>query len=210
MCCIRMLRGVSSSLWFVLVVGRQEAARFMKKANAKSTKTISQNTPQEQDLAKHAAALFQQLEKERGKSTISMNEAVKGYPTHPVILAAEPQVHVEFVRQVVADYAKRGKSKGRIDMISAWFHDLAVPVGAEAVARQLMRKRLPFTDRMLAEMVVQIGAMDFVTFAPVLEQLVRELEKRKAEGILSSKVRKGLPKVVKGLLVKGWSKDEKE
>jgi hypothetical protein len=56
----------------------------------------------------------------------------------------------------------------------------------------------------------QIGGMDFVTFAPVLEPLVRKLEKRKAERMLSSKVRKWLPKVVKGLLVKGWSEDEKD
>ena len=44
-----------------------------------------------------------------------------------------------------------------------------------------MRRRLPFTDAMLAEMVEPIGQMDFVTFAPVLEPLVRELEKRAAE-----------------------------
>ena len=182
----------------------------MNKTKAKQPKPNSQTVAQGQDPARQAVALFQKLEQERGKSTISLNTAVKGYSTRALILAAEPEVHVEFVRQVVADIAKRGKSTGKIGMISAWFHDLTVPYGAEEMAKQLMRRRLPFTDAALAEMVEQIGRMDFVTFAPVLEPLVRELEKRSAEGALSSKVRKGLPKVIKGLLVKGWSADEKE
>jgi hypothetical protein len=63
---------------------------------------------------------------------------------------------------------------------------------------------------MLVETTEQIGQMDFVTFAPVLEPLVRELEKRAAEGVLSPKVRKLLSRVMNGLLVKGWTEEEKE
>jgi hypothetical protein len=150
------------------------------------------------------------LEQERGTDTISLGKAVEGYSARAAIVAAGPAVQVAFVRQVVATFARLGKSKGKIPEVSAWFHSLKVPYGAEEVARQLMRRRLLFMDAMLAEMVEQIGQMDFITFAPVLEPLVRELEKRAAEGVLSPKIRKVLPRVMNGLLVKGWSEDQKE
>jgi hypothetical protein len=52
--------------------------------------------------------------------------------------------------------------------------------------------------------------MDFITFAPVLEPLVRELEKRAAEGAMSPTLRRLLPRVMNGLLVKGWTEEEKD
>jgi hypothetical protein len=161
-------------------------------------------TPQHESLA---AALLTQIELERGKSTLSLGTAVKGYSTRAAIMAAAPEVQVAFVRQVVAIIARMGKSKKKIDLIDAWFHDNKVPSGAEEVARQLLRRRLPFTGDMLAELFEQIGGMDFITFAPALEPLVRELEKRTAEGKLPPRIRKALPRVVKGLLVEGWSEE---
>jgi hypothetical protein len=176
------------------------------------TATPSTAKPPEgwQDPEIEAANLFRQLEQERGTDAISLGKAVKGYSARAAIVAAEPAVRVAFVRQVVATFVRLGKSTGKIPMVSAWFNDTKVPFGAEEVAKQLMRRRLPFTDAMLAEMVEQIGQMDFVTFAPVLEPLVRELEKRAAEGALSPNLRKLLPQVVNGLLVKGWTAEEKE
>lgn len=179
----------------------------------KKTKA-SQATPPNAATTQHAetqaAALFKNLEKERGTDTLSLGKAVKGYSTRATLMAADPAVQVAFVRHVVATIAKLGKTKGKIPTGSAWFHDLKVPYGAEEVARQLMRRRLPFSDAMLAEMIEQIGQMDFITFAPVLDPLVRELEKRAAEGALSPKVRKHLPHVMNGLLVKGWTLEDKE
>jgi hypothetical protein len=177
---------------------------------SKATQTSSRSAGAPEDPESHAAALFQQLEKQRGTDTISLGKAVKGYSTRAAIMAADPAVQVAFVGQVVATFARLGKSKGKIPMVTAWFHNPKVPWGAEEVARQLMRRRLPFTDAMLAEMVEQIGQMDFISAAPVLEPLVRELEKRAAEGVLSPKVRKLLPRVLNGLLVKGWTAEEKE
>jgi hypothetical protein len=162
------------------------------------------------DFEKQADLLFQKLEQERGKDSLSLSKAVKGYSTRADIFAADPAVQVAFVRQVVATIAKLGKSTGKIPELTAWFHDLSVPYGAEEVARQLLRRRLPFTDAMLAEMIEQIGGMDFITFAPVLEPLVRELEKRKAEGVLPAPIRKGLPRILKALLVKGWPAEARE
>jgi hypothetical protein len=151
-----------------------------------------------------ASALLKQLEQERGQDTLSMGTAVKGYSTREKIFEAAPEVQVEFVRLVVATIAKLGKSKGKIPMVSAWFNDLKVPFAAEEVAKQLMRRRLPFTDQMLFEMLEQIGRMDFIGFAPALEPLTRELEKRRKETGLPPKIRKALPRIVNGLLVKGW------
>ena len=169
----------------------------MKKATAKTPSAEAQ-----------AAALMAQLEKERGRATLSLGKAVKVYPTRQKLLDAEPGVQVAFVQRVVATIAKLGKSTGKIPLGSAWFNDLSVPFGAEEVAKQLLRRRLPFTDAMLAEMLEQIGRMDFITFAPALEPLIRELEKRRKEGPLSPRIRKALPRVINGLLVKGWSADE--
>jgi hypothetical protein len=44
-----------------------------------------------------------------------------------------------------------------------------------------------------------------MTFAPVMDQLVRELEKRAADGPLSPRILKAAARVVDGLLVKDWS-----
>jgi hypothetical protein len=180
----------------------------MKKPKVKIT--VPQAEAATQDPETEAANLFQKLEQERGTDTISLGKAVKGYSARAAIVAAEPEVQVAFVRQVVATFARLGKSTGKIPIVSAWFNDLKVPFGADEVAKQLMRRRLPFTDAMLVEMIEQIGKMDFITFAPVLEPLVRELEKRAAEGVLSPKLRKLLPQVMNGLLVKGWTEEEKE
>jgi hypothetical protein len=177
---------------------------------ATATPSFGKPTEGKQDTETEAANLFQKLEQERGTDTISLGKAVKGYSARGAIVAAEPAVQVAFVRQVVATIARLGKSTGKIPMIRAWFHNPKVPWGAEEVARQLMRRRLPFMDAMLAEMVEQIGKMDFISAAPVLEPLVRELEKRAAEGALSPKVRRLLPRVVDRLLVKGWTEEEKE
>src|SRR5215471_7541533 len=136
----------------------------MKKSKTK--KTLTQPARATQDPKIEATALFQQLEQERGTDTISLGKAVKGYSTRAAIMAAEPAVQVAFIRQVVATFARLGKATGKIPMVSAWFNDLKVPFGAEEVAKQLMRRRLPFTDAMLAEMLEQIGQMDFITFAP--------------------------------------------
>ena len=174
----------------------------------KKKKASNPSQPTATTIDAQAAALIQQLELERGQSTLSLNTAVKGYSSRATILGADPEVQVAFVRQVVAIIARMGKAKAKIDLIDAWFHDPKVPSGAEEMARQLLRRRLPFTDAMLAEMFEQIAGMDFVTFAPALEPLVRELEKRAAEGKLPARVRKALPRVVKGLLVEDWSEEE--
>ena len=105
---------------------------------------------------------------------------------------------------MVATIATLGKSTGKIPTFPAWFHDLRVPSGAAEVARQLKRRRLPFTEADLAQMLEQIGQMDFVTFAAVLEPLVRELEKRAAESALSPKLRSLLKRILNGLLVNDW------
>jgi len=77
-----------------------------------------------------------------------------------------------------------------------------------SLSRCLDSQRLPFMDAMPGEKVEQIGQMDFITFAPVLEPLVRELGKRAAERELSPKLRELLPRVMNGLLVKGWTENE--
>ena len=68
----------------------------------------------------------------------------------------------------------------------------------------IMRRRLPFTDEMMAEMLEQISGMDFITFAPVMDQLVRELEKRAGEGPLPPRIRNAAGLIADGLLVKDW------
>jgi hypothetical protein len=182
----------------------------MKNPKPIATKPTKAPQPSLLDPEKQADLLFQKIEQERGKDSISLNKAVKGYSTRADIFAADPAVQVAFVRQVVATIARIGKSTGKIPEVTAWFHDLTVPRGAEEVARQLMRRRLPFNDAMLAGMVEQIGGMDFITFAPVLEPLVRELENRNAEGVLPAPIRKGLPRILNGLLVKGWPAEARE
>jgi hypothetical protein len=181
----------------------------MKTQKGKNGKSNPKSPVQIQDPETQAAALFQKLEQERGNDTISLNTTVKSYPTRLAIFAVEPNVQIEFVRLVVRTIAKLGKSTGKIPMESRWFNDVTIPFGAEEVAKQLMRRRLPFTDPMLAEILQQIGRMDFVTFAPVLEPLVRELKARKKERALSPKLRKLLPRSSMVCLSKGGLRTKK-
>ena len=149
-----------------------------------------------------AIELLDQLQKERGTDVLAT--PVKSRPATKAILAADPGVQVAFVRQVVAVFAKLGGRGRKPPGSHEWFRENDVPGSGEEVAKMILRRRLPFTEEMLAEMLEQIAGMDFVCFAPALEQLVHELEKRAAEGPLSPRIRKGAARVADELLVKNW------
>ncbi len=149
-----------------------------------------------------AAALLDKLTQERGKDILAI--PVKERPTTKALLAAPPELQVAFVRHVVAIFAKIGARTKKKPVAFAWFHGKNVPTAGEEVARLMLRRRLPFTDEIIAEILEQIAGMDFITFAPIMDQLVRELEKRAAEGPLSSRIRKAAGQVADGLLVKDW------
>jgi hypothetical protein len=156
-------------------------------------------------LQTQAALLLVQLQQERGKDILG--KPVKERPTTKTLLAAAPELQVAFVRHVVAAFAKLGARGKKKPGSHEWFRDNHVPNSGEEVSKMLMRKRLPFTEEMLAEMLEQIAGMDFACFAPVMEQLVRELEKRAAEGRLSPRIRKAAARVVDELLVKKWARE---
>lgn len=153
-------------------------------------------------LQTQAAALLEKLQKERGKDVLG--KPVKERPTTKTLLGAPPDLQVAFVRHLVATFAKLGARGKRPSGSNEWFRGKNVPTSGEEVAKMMMRRRLPFTEDMMAEMLEQIAGMDFITFAPVMDQLVRELEKRAAEGALSARIRKAASRVADGLLVKDW------
>jgi hypothetical protein len=153
-------------------------------------------------LQAEAARLLEQLQKERGKDILG--KPAKERPTTKTLLAASPELQVAFVRQVVARFAQLGVRDQKSHGTNEWFRGSGVPAAGEEVAKLIMRKRLPFTEEMIAEMLEQIAGMDFVTFAPVMDQLVRELEKRAGEAPLSPRIRKATAQVIDELLVKHW------
>jgi hypothetical protein len=113
-------------------------------------------------------------------------------------------VRIAFVRHVVETFGKLGARKQEIPAAIAWFHGKGVPEAAERVAQLILRRRLPFSDDILAEMLEQIAGMEFITFAPVLDQLVKELEKRASAGPLTNRIREAAVRIADGLLVKHW------
>ena len=153
-------------------------------------------------LQNQAAALLEKLQKERGKDVLG--KPVKERPTTKTLLAAPPDLQVAFVRHVVALFAEIGARGKKPGGSNEWYRGKNVPTSGEEVAKMMMRRRLPFTDDMVAEILEQIASMDFITFAPVMDQRVRELEKRAAEGALSPRIRKAASRVADGLLVKDW------
>jgi hypothetical protein len=163
-----------------------------------------------EDLKTQAKQWIDQVEKDRNSATLALGKAAKSWPSTKAILTAEPALKVAFVAEVVAIYGTLGVRTGKISSVTAWFHDQNVPSGAEEVARLLLRKRLPFSDGTLAWMFEQIAGMEFVTFAPVLQPLVSELEKRADEKPLTSPIRKALSRVADGLLVKHWKQVDAE
>jgi hypothetical protein len=159
-------------------------------------------------LQSQAAGLLKKLIAERGKDVLA--KPIKQRPTAKALLAAEPELQMAYVCEVVRVFGKLGARKAKRPTDWAWFHEEGVPRGGRELAKMLMRRRLPFGEEMLAEMLEQIAGMDFVTFAPVVEQLVRELEKRAAEAPLSPRIRKAAAGVADGLLVKDWPQADAE
>jgi hypothetical protein len=52
--------------------------------------------------------------------------------------------------------------------------------------------------------------MEFITVAPALEKLIREIERRAEENPLTARIRKPLSRVAAGLLVKHWKQADAE
>jgi hypothetical protein len=162
-------------------------------------------------LQAQAAALLDKLQKERGKDKNAplslpafLARSVKERPTTKTLLSAPPELQAAFVRHVVLVYAKLGARGKKAYGSHEWFRKDNLPTAGEEVAKLIMRRRMPFTDDMIAEMLEQIAAMDFITFAPLTNQLVPELEKRADEAPLPARIRTAAKLVADGLLVKDW------
>src|SRR5262245_24433389 len=120
-------------------------------------------------LQPQAAELLQKLTGERGKDVLA--KPVKERPTAKTLLAAEPELQAAYVYEVVKVFGKLGARKAGKPAANKWFYRKDAPQGSAELAKMLMRRRLPFSEQMLAEMLEQIAGMDFITFAPVVEQL---------------------------------------
>jgi hypothetical protein len=156
-----------------------------------------------------ALEMVELIEKQR-KGASSSGIDAKKLPATATILAAEPELQAAFVECVVARFAKLGARKTKVPVSNAWFHERNVPWGAGEAAKLLLRRRLPFTVEALAEMLEQIAGMDFITAAPPVEGLFRELEKQVAEGSLSSRVCTASRRVADRLLLTHWSAADAE
>ena len=128
--------------------------------------------------------LLKALEAERGGRTLSLGVVTKGMNATQAVMAADPPTQVAFVRHVVGIYAKLGKAKGE------WFRKSSVPsAGAEAV-RLLLRRKLPFTDDILAEMLEQMAKVNYLSLVEYNDQLAMALEKHAAAGSISPRLRR--------------------
>src|SRR5688572_3972768 len=127
-----------------------------KRASAPAARTDVQKTVQE---------FLTALEAERAGRTIRLGVVTKGMNATQAVMAADPHVQVEFVRHVVGIYAKLGKAKGE------WFRKPGVPSAAAEAVRLLLRRKLPFTDDMLAEMFEQMSRVNYLSLVEFREQL---------------------------------------
>ena len=155
-----------------------------------------------------AAKLISQIQKNREDWRLPSEQRSKDKPVEE-LMASAAEVRVAFVQQVVAAFAKLGARNGKPPAGAWWYKNSELPAASEHVAEKVLRKQLPFTDETLTIMFEQIADMDYMTFAPVLEQLVRVLEKRAIKEPLSPRICKALGRVVDGLLVKEWSERER-
>lgn len=150
-----------------------------------------------------ALKLVELIEKQR-RSAGASGAYAKDLPATATVLAAAPELRAAFVECVVAHFAKLGARQAKAPESKGWFHERNVPACAGEVAQLVLRRRLPFTDEAIAEMLEQIAGMDFITFAPAVDGLIRELEKRAAEGPLTARTCNAARLVADGLLVTHW------
>ena len=172
-----------------------------KPSLAKSAPETTQALTKEA-LQTQAAHLLDQLQKECGSNLLGI--PAEAWPTARTLLVAAPELQAAFVRHIVGIYGRLGARGKRRPGSHEWFRDRNAPEGGARAAKRMMRRRLPFTEQELAEMLGEIAGMDFANFAPLLEQLVRELEKRVAEAPLSPRIRKAAGRIADELLVKDW------
>ena len=124
------------------------------------------------DARKRAEDLLRDVEAERAGRTLQLGVFVRGMSATKDVMAADPQVQVEFVRHVVDVYAKLGAAKGE------WFRKPAVPSGGAEVVRLLLRRKLPFTNDVLAELFERMTRVNYLSLVQFNEQLAMALEKR--------------------------------
>jgi hypothetical protein len=162
-------------------------AKTKTKTAAPTAGPTVQKTPDE---------LLKALEAERGGRTLSLGVVTKGMNATQAVMAADPQTQVAFVRHVVGIYAKLGKAKGE------WFRKSSVPsAGAEAV-RLLLRRKLPFTQDMLAEMFEQMARVNYLSLVEFNEQLAMALEKHAAAESLSPRLKRAAKSFADVLVVR--------
>jgi hypothetical protein len=158
------------------------------------------------DAESEARKLVEALEKERGGRTLSLGKVTKAMGAMQQLQSADPQVQAAFVRHIVATYARLGTPKGKSR--PEWFRGKAVPsAGAEAV-RLLLRKKLPFTDEMLAEMFQQMSGVSYLSLVEFNDALARALEQRAKVGPLSPPLRKAAARFADVLAVRHVPKAE--
>lgn len=149
--------------------------------------------------AARAKLLLKALEKERSGTTIYLGKAMKSFPTTKAILDAGPDLQMALVQHVVETFSRLG-AETQPDA-NYWWGDPHLPWGSAEMADKLLRRRLPFSDQDLAEMLEKLARIGLLTTAvvPCVEKLVAEVERRGGERPLAPGLLKAVGRIADGL-----------
>lgn len=157
-------------------------------------------------LKSKAKTLVQKLEQERAGRTLMMNQVVKTQSTTPIVMASEPALQAAIVEYVVETYAKLGTPKGK--KITEWFRDNAVPTAGANVVRLLLRRQLPFTDAMFANMFEKLARTSFLSLVEFNEQLAGAFQKHAVKNVISARLRKAAARYADAISLRRRTKAE--
>jgi hypothetical protein len=139
-------------------------------------------------LKTKAAALVNQLEKQRAGQTLMLYKVVKTQQATPAILTAEPELKAAFVEHVVDLFARLGTPKGK--KAKEWFRSNHVPNASAEIVRLLLRRELPLSDATLADLLEKLSGISFLSAVQFRDQLAQYLEKFSKKNTLSPRLRK--------------------